>query len=137
MPLGGGTVIFPLVVVPIVVTQERSRRLIDDVMGRDRMLVVVSPRPGAPEQPGRDDLHEIGTVAVIHQMMRATDGSLRLLLQGLERVRLGDFVTTEPYLAARIEPLPDQAPIGVEAEGLRRAVIDLFRRLVSLAEGLP
>src|SRR4051794_1465995 len=86
MPLGGGTVIFPLVVVPIVVTQERSRRLIDDVMGRDRMLVVVSPRPGAPEQPGPDDLHEIGTVAVIHQMMRATDGSLRLLLQGLERV---------------------------------------------------
>src|SRR4051794_25747124 len=87
MPLGGGVVLFPLVVAPIIVTQERSRRLVDDVMSRDRMLVVVSPRPGAPEQPGPDDLHQIGTVAVIHQMMRAADGSLRLLLQGLERVR--------------------------------------------------
>jgi ATP-dependent Lon protease len=137
MPLGGGLVVFPLVVVPIVVTQERSRRLIDDVMGRDRMLVVVAPRPDAPEQPGPDDLHQIGTVAVIHQLMRAPDGSLRLLLQGLQRVRLSEFVTTEPFLTARIEPLPDRAPISVEAEGLRRAVIDLFRRLVALSDNLP
>jgi ATP-dependent Lon protease len=137
VPLRGGTVVFPLAVVPLVVGQERSVQVVDDVMRGDRLLVLVAPRPDAPDPPGPDDLHRIGTAAVIHQLLRAPDGTLRLIIQGLERVRLLAFTATEPYLVARIEPAPDRAAPGVEAEGLRRAVVDLFRRLVELSDELP
>jgi ATP-dependent Lon protease len=64
--------------------------------------------------------------------MRAPDGTVRLIVQGLERIRLLDFVTTEPYLVARVAAAPDRMSPGVETEGLRRAALDLFRRLVAL-----
>src|SRR6266496_3469930 len=67
LPLRGGTVIFPLAVVPLLVGQERSIRLIDDVMRGNRMVALVAQRPDAPEQAGPNDLYEIGTAGVIHQ----------------------------------------------------------------------
>ena len=65
-------VVFPLAVVPLVVSQERSIRLVDEAMRRDRMLALVAPLPGAPEQPGPEHLHRMGTAAVIHQPPAAT-----------------------------------------------------------------
>jgi ATP-dependent Lon protease len=137
LPLLGGSVIFPLVVAPLTVGQERSVRLVDEVMRGDRMLVVVATRPGAPETPGPQDLHQVGTAAMVHQLLRAPDGTLRLIIQGLERVRLVDFVNTEPYLVARVEVAPDRTERGVETEGLRQAVVDVFRRLIAVADDLP
>ncbi len=110
--------------------------MVDDAMRGNRMLALVAQR-GEVEQPGPDDLQRIGTAAIIHQLMRAPDGTVRLIVQGLERVRLLDFVATEPYLVARVEIAPDQVTPGVEAEGLRRAALDLFRRLVALTPDLP
>ncbi|MCC6179599.1 MAG: endopeptidase La [Chloroflexi bacterium] len=138
LPLRGGTVVFPLAVVPLLVGQERSIRLIDDVMRGDRMLALVAQRPDSPEQAGPDHLYSVGTAGVIHQLLRSPDGTLRLVLQGLERIRLTEFIQTEPYLKARVEMAPDQATSDdVETQALRRAVVDLFRRLVPLIEELP
>ena len=137
LPLRGGTVVFPLAVIPLVVRQLRSVRLVDDVMQRDRLLVLVAQRAEESEQPGTEDVHRIGTVGIIHQLARAPDGTLHLVVQGVERVRFLDFTATEPYLVARVEPAPDHVATGVEAEGLRRAVVDLFRRLVALSDELP
>ena len=71
MPLRGGTVVFPLAVVPLLVGQERSIKLIDDVMRGDRLVALVAQTSDAQEQAGPDDLHRIGTAGVIHQMMRS------------------------------------------------------------------
>ena len=76
LPLRGGTVIFPLSVVPMQVGQQRSIQLVDDVMRRERLLVLVSQH-GDKEQPSPDDLHRVGTAAIIHQLARMGDGSLR------------------------------------------------------------
>jgi ATP-dependent Lon protease len=137
VPLLGGVVAFPLVVFPLVVGQPRTIQLVDEVMKGDRMLTLIAARPDAPEQPGPDDLYSIGTAGVIHQLLRAPDGTLRLLIQGLERVRRLDFITSEPYLVARVAPAPDRSAPSVEVGALRRAVIDVFRRLVALANELP
>jgi ATP-dependent Lon protease len=137
LPLRGGTVIFPLAVAPLTVGQARSIQLVDEVMRGNRMLALVAQRGDETQQAGPDDLHRIGTAAIIHQLFRGPDGALRLIVQGLERVRLLDFVSTEPYLVARVEAAPDRASEGVETEGLRRAAIDLFRRLVALVPELP
>ncbi|HEY3078597.1 MAG TPA: endopeptidase La [Chloroflexota bacterium] len=132
-----GTVVVPLAVVPLVVGQPRSVRLIDDAMQTNRLIMVAAQRNETTEPAGPDDLYTVGTVSVIHQLFRAPDGTLRLVLQGLERARLIDFTTVEPYLVGRIELAPDRSAQGAETEGLRRAVMDAFRRLVALADEIP
>src|SRR5438067_9135819 len=109
------TVVYPLAVVPLAVGQERSVRLVDEVMRGDRLLALVGQRNLGPEPPGSDDLYRIGTAAVIHQLLRAPDGTLRVVVQGLERVRIVEVTATEPYLVARVEPAPDPQPEGMEA----------------------
>jgi ATP-dependent Lon protease len=137
LPLRGGTIVYPLAVVPLLVGQPRSVRLIDDVMRRDRLIAVVAQRNDETTEAGPEDLHRVGTVGMVHQLFRGNDGSIRIVVQGLERIRLLDFVSTDPYLVARIEQYPDRTVPGVETEGLRRAVVDLYRRLVGLVQGLP
>ena len=93
LPLRGGTVVFPLAVVPLLVGQERSIRMVDDVMRGNRMLALVAQRGGEPQQPGPDDLYTVGTAAIIHQLARCPTARCGLIVQGLERVRLLDFVS--------------------------------------------
>src|SRR4030088_847732 len=137
LPLRGGMVVLPLAVVPLLVGQPRSVQLIDDIMRKARLVVLVAQRTEQTDQPTADDLYRTGTAAIVHQLARLPDGSLRVVIQGLERVRLIDFTSTEPYFVARVELAPDQATPGVEIEALRRAAVDLFRRLVALTDDLP
>ena len=137
LPLRGGTVIFPQAVVPLTVGQPRSVLLVDEVMRGNRMLALVAQRDDEKQEAGPDDLYRIGTAAIVHQLVRLPDGTLRIVVQGLERVRLLDFVATEPFLVARVQPAPDRMTPGIELEGLRRAVLDLFRRLVALMPEVP
>jgi ATP-dependent Lon protease len=132
-----GAVVLPLAAAPLTVGQPRSVHLIDDAMRGNRLIATVAQRDPAIEQAGPGDLQAIGTVAMIHQLARAPDGTVRLLVQGLERVRVLDFVGTDPYLVARVEVLPDQPGPAEDTAGLQRAVLDLFRRLVGLANEVP
>ncbi len=127
------TVVFPLAVVPLAVGQPRSVRLVDDVMRGNRLLALVTQRSDVADA-GPEALYPVGTAGIIHQLSRDKEGSLQLVVQGLERIRLQEFTAREPYLVARIEPRPDQAASGTEADAWRRAAVDLFRKLVSLAE---
>jgi ATP-dependent Lon protease len=130
-------VVLPLTAVPLAVGQPRSLRLIDDVMRGNRLLALVAQRDAKAEPSSLQDLQRMGTVGVIHQLARAPDGTVRLMVQGIERVRLLDMVGTEPYLVARIEVARDQADQGTEVDALRRAVVDIFRRLVEVSPELP
>ena len=130
-------VVLPLTAVPLAVGQARSVRLVDDVMRGNRLLALVAQRDPKVEASAPEDLHSIGTVGMIHQLMRAPDGSVRLMVQGIERIRLLDFVGTDPYLVARVEVSRDQEVEDTEIEGLRRAVVDIFRRLVEASSELP
>jgi len=131
------TTVFPFAVVPIVIGQERSVRLVDDVMRGDRLLVLVTQRTETEHPAQPEDLYAVGTVGQITQLFRAPDGTIRTLVQGLERVRVIEYVQREPYLKARIEPYPDEVGSTVDIEALRRALIDVFKRLVSPAEDIP
>src|SRR4029450_7368203 len=81
------TVIFPQSVSPLAIGQERSVRLIDDVLEGERMLALVTVKSEDVEQPGWDDLYDTGTAAVVHKMIRVPDGTLRILVQGLSRIQ--------------------------------------------------
>ncbi len=130
-------VVLPSTAVPLAVGQPRSVRLVDEVMRGNRLVALVAQRDPKVEASAPGDLRGIGTVGMIHQLMRAPDGSMRLMVQGIERIRLLDFVSTEPYLVARIEVSREQTGEATDIEGLRRAVVDIFRRLVEASPELP
>jgi len=136
LPLRDG-VVFPLTAVPLAVATPRSVRLIDDVMRGNRLVALVAQREAQAEASGLDDLHRVGTAGMIHQLARAPDGSVRLVVQGLERIRVLDLLSADPYLVGRVEVSPDQAVVSPETDALRRAVAEIFGRLVAVSPELP
>jgi len=101
------TVPFPDTVLPLAVGQPRSVALVNDALGSNRLIVMVASRDRDKEEPAPNDLYRVGVVGTIARMMRAPDETLRILVQGGTRVRLDDFLQTEPYLTAQISELPD------------------------------
>ncbi len=131
------TVIFPESMTPLAIGQERSIKLVDDVVGGDRMLALLTTRDSENEQPGFKDLYDVGTAAVIHKMIRVPDGTLRILVQGLRRIRLEEPVQLEPYLVGRFVEVPDVLEETPEVEALTRNVQALFARIIALVPYLP
>ena len=131
------TVTFPDTVMPLAVGQERSVQLVNDVLGGDRMLVMVASRDAELDEPGPDDLYEIGVVGVVARMMKVPDGTLRILVQGTQRVKLGPYVAESPYLITRIAELPDVSDGSAELEALTRNVQRTFSEIVEQIPYLP
>jgi ATP-dependent Lon protease len=131
------TVVFPDTMAPLAIGQERSIRLVDDVVGGDRLLALVTVRDAEVDVPLWGDLYAVGTAAIVHKMIRVPDGTLRILVQGIQRVRLEEPVTDDPFLVARFAPLPDEVEESREVEALTRNAQGLFARIVGLAPYLP
>jgi ATP-dependent Lon protease len=126
-----------MAIAPILVGQERSVKLVDEVMRTNRLVALVAQRHPEVRPAGPDDIYRIGTAAIIHRLLRLPDGNLQLVVQGLERIRILDFVQTEPFLVARVEKAPEQTNADTETEALRRTLAELFRKLVPLTNDIP
>ncbi|HKT83382.1 MAG TPA: endopeptidase La, partial [Solirubrobacterales bacterium] len=131
------TVPFPETLAPLAVGQERSIQLVNDVLGANRMLAMVASRDPELDEPSPGDLHEIGVVGVVSRMLKVPDGTLRVLVQGAQRVRLGPYVAEQPYLVARISELPDVVDEGAELEALTRNVQRTFSEIIEQIPYLP
>jgi ATP-dependent Lon protease len=131
------TVVFPDSMTPLAIGQERSIRLVDDVIGGERLLALVTVRDLEIEAPGWGDLFEIGTAAIVHKMVRVPDGTLRILVQGLRRIRFEEPIADDPYLVARFSVVPDEEEESRELEALTRNAQALFGRIIGLAPYLP
>jgi ATP-dependent Lon protease len=131
------SVAFPETMMPLAVGQERSVKLVDDVLGGNRMLVMVASTDPEAEEPGPDQLYRVGVIGVVARMMKVPDGSVRILVQCGQRVELGDFTATSPYLVARITEAPDVVVPSPELEGLRRNVQATFSRIIEELPYLP
>ncbi|HYZ29308.1 MAG TPA: endopeptidase La [Thermoleophilaceae bacterium] len=128
---------FPDTLTPLAVGQDRSVRLVNDVLGGNRMLVMVASKNPELEMPGPDDLYGVGVAGVVARMLRVPDGTLRILVQGGQRVQIEDFTATEPFLVARIEPLPDIVEQTSELEALFRNVQSTFLQIIEQSPYLP
>jgi ATP-dependent Lon protease len=133
-----GLVVYPQTVVPLTIGQPRSVRLVDDVMsGDERLIGLVASRNPEIESPEPSDLYQLGTVAMIHRLFRAPDGTIRLVVQGLARFRLASFVQTEPYLKAEIVLEPEIVEDGLELEALARNARDQFEHIAEMIPSIP
>ncbi len=128
---------FPDTLTPLAIGQERSIHLVNDVLGGERMLAMVASRDTSVENPGPDELYRVGVAGTVARMLKVPDGTLRILVQGGQRVRLTDFVGTEPYLVARIEEEPDIVVQSPELEALARNVQTTFAGIIEQVPYLP
>jgi ATP-dependent Lon protease len=131
------TVVFPDSATPLAIGQERSIQLIDDVVARDGKLALVTVKNPEVEQPGWDDLYDVGTAAIVHKLIKVPDGTLRILVQGLQRTRLDSRLHDDPYLVGEFSVVPDVVSETRELEALTRNVQMLFGRIVGLVPYLP
>ena len=131
-------VVFPLTVRPLAIADPAKVRLVDEALVRRSPIGAVlqlDKQAGQQSQPG--GFHSVGTVIAVHRMLRAPDGSLRLMVQGLERFRVLEVVRLEPYPEARVAEYPDVTEDDMEIEALARNLVGQFQRLVSLVPYLP
>ncbi len=130
--------LFPKMVLPLVVMQGESVRLIDEAMAQNRIIgLVVSKKPEEGNQPDRRDLAAIGTSALILKMAKTQDNRTQLLVQGLHRFRIKSWENSRPYLRARVQVLEENETKGKETEALMSNLIGQFIRIVELSPGLP
>jgi ATP-dependent Lon protease len=132
-----GLVVYPQTAVPLTIGQPRSVRLVDDAVVAERLIGMVTSKDPELENPSPDELYKVGTLATIHRLFRAPDGTIRLLVQGLARFRLKEFTRLEPYLQARIELIPEIVESGLEIEALARNARDQFEHISSLIPSIP
>ncbi len=135
-----GLVVYPQTAIPLTVGQERSIQLVDDVVAGNRLVGLVASKDRNLTTPGPDQVQTIGTLAAIHRLFRTPDGTVRLLIQGLQRIRIDQFIETSPYLKARVTRIPEDEVVfadDIEMEALVRSIVDRFTSLAELVPSIP
>jgi ATP-dependent Lon protease len=129
------TVLFPNSFMPLAVARESSVQLIDEAIAGSKVIGVVTQRDASVEEPQQSDLYTVGTASQIHKMFKLPDGSLRLIVQGLSRLAIGDVIESKPYLRARVQQVSEALRPGdrVEIDALMRNIKANFQKVVSLS----
>jgi len=128
-----GTVLYPDLILPIMVGRKRSVKLIDDAMDSNRIIGIVTQKRSEIEDPKESDLYSVGVAALILRMIRELDGSQRVIVQGISRIKVREYIQREPYFKARTESIEEGMATGVEIEALMMNLKNLFQRAVELA----
>jgi len=131
-------VIYPFMIVPLFVSRDRSIRAVDEALSRNRMILLVSQKDADKEDPGQDDVFEVGTVAVIMRMLKLPDGRIRILTQGLSRATLRSINDSGDYTTCKIAPVsePQSAEDSLEIEALIRNVRAAMEKAASLGKNI-
>ncbi len=128
-----GTVLYPDLILPIMVGRKKSVKLIDDAMDADRIIGVVTQKRSEIEDPKENDLYSVGVAALILRMIRELDGSQRVIVQGISRIKIREYLQREPYFRVRSDTVEENYVQGVEVEALMMNLKNLFQRAVELA----
>ncbi len=130
-------VLFPKMVLPLVVMQDDSIQLVDEAMSGDRVFGLAVSKQGSKEKYGPEDLYAMGTSALILKMAKPDENRAQLLVQGMRRFRVQEFIEGKPYLQARVEHIQEADKKDTEIEALMVNLAELFGRIVELSPGLP
>ena len=129
-------VIFPGMVAPLLVETAQSIKLIDDVVGGDRLLGVALQRNPEAENPKPEEMHEVGCAARVLKMLKFPDNTVRVLVEGLWRIRIKEYTRVEPYLSAKFDLLRDVAEGSVELTAMMRNAQSQFQEIIKLSPAL-
>lgn len=131
-------VVYPKMVVPLFVGREKSVKALQNGVDEDKNIILVTQMDAATEEPTADDIYRVGTLGTVLQLLRLPDGTVKVLIEGLERVRIDKFVKNEEFLEANATILPEvEKGSDVELEALVRAVLSQFEEYVKLSKKIP
>lgn len=130
-------VVFPHMIVPLFVGREKSIRALDDVMKDDKQILLVTQRNAADDDPAPKDIHTVGTIGSVLQLLRLPDGTVKVLVEGGARARILDYVKTDDFFQANAEILEDKPVEKSEIDALMRTVVSQFEQYVKLNKKIP
>ncbi|HNZ28978.1 MAG TPA: endopeptidase La [Candidatus Goldiibacteriota bacterium] len=130
-------VIFPNMVIPLFVGREKSIKALESAMEKDRIILLVAQKDARTDDPGKDDIYETGTLSEILQILKLPDGAIRVLVEGLSRVRIKKYTMDEPFFEVEIEELPENNTVNKEIEALMRLTLEEFQKHVKMNKKIP
>jgi ATP-dependent Lon protease len=130
-------VVFPHMIVPLFVGRDKSVAALEAAMGADKEIFLVAQLDPAEDDPGREDLYEVGVTATVLQLLKLPDGTVRVLVEGKARGRLGELSEADNYLQSTVEMMDEQEAEGIEVEALMRSAVEQFETYAKLNKKLP
>ncbi|MBO0335036.1 endopeptidase La [Sneathiella sp. CAU 1612] len=130
-------VVFPHMIVPLFVGRDKSVRALEDVMKDDKQILLVAQKNASQDDPGEEDIHSVGTIASVLQLLKLPDGTVKVLVEGGERARIDKFVANPDFFQAHAEILEEKDADTPELEALARSVISQFEQYVKLNRKIP
>ncbi|WP_339849960.1 endopeptidase La [uncultured Nisaea sp.] len=130
-------VVFPHMIVPLFVGRDKSVRALEDVMKDDKQILLVTQKNAADDDPSPDDIYTVGTVGTVLQLLKLPDGTVKVLVEGVQRARITEFKENEDFFEAFAEPIIDEESDEPEQEALSRAVVGQFEQYIKLNKKIP
>ncbi len=130
-------ILFPNLVVPLFVGRDRSINALEESMRTHHLLALVTQRVAETQDPEPDDVYEIGCVVTVLQELKLPDGTAKALVEGVQRLRILEYVDTDPYLAVRVELLDEVTEADAEAQALMRTLVADFEKASELGKPVP
>ena len=130
-------VIFPYMVAPLFVGREKSIRALEEAMKNDKEIVLAAQIDAKTNDPKKEDIYNIGTIGTIVQMLRLPDGTVKVLVEGKRRTKIGNYAANPSFFLVEIENIPDAAKPGAETEALIRTLVSAFENYVKLNKKIP
>ncbi|MDD4334903.1 MAG: LON peptidase substrate-binding domain-containing protein, partial [Desulfotomaculaceae bacterium] len=132
-----GLLVFPYMVIHLDVGRTKSVQAIEEAMIHDRIIFLATQKEAQTDEPGEDDVFQIGTVAEVKQLLKLPGGTIRVLVEGLARAKVNRFVTYEPYFQVEIEQYSEDFKKNNEIEALMRSLVYQFEQYVKLSKRIP
>jgi len=130
-------VVFPHMIVPLFVGRERSVRALENVMSHEKQILLITQKLPTEDDPGPDDLHAVGTVGTILQLLKLPDGTVKVLVEGTRRVQINSITNDGAFMQANVSPMVDLYEKNDEIDALKRAVMTQFEQYVKLNKKIP
>lgn len=130
-------VVYPHMVIPLFVGREKSILALEEAMAQDKQILLVAQKSAASDDPGEDDLYRVGTLSSVLQMLKLPDGTLKVLVEGVERVKINSVDDSLGYFVGNYDVLPSEMISGVEADALMRSALTQFEQYVNLSKKIP
>ncbi|MGN0914199.1 MAG: endopeptidase La, partial [Alphaproteobacteria bacterium] len=130
-------VVYPKMIVPLFVGREKSIRALQEVVENDQNIILATQKNASIEDPTQEDIFDVGTLGTVLQLLKLPDGTVKVLIEGVERVKIEEFLKNEDYIEAEAVVLPEKNGDSTELEALSRAVLSQFEEYVKLSKKTP
>ncbi|MDI3548044.1 MAG: ATP-dependent Lon protease [Halanaerobiales bacterium] len=133
-----GVVVFPHMVIPLLVGRDKSIKALEKAMLDEKEIIVTTQKDETIEEPGKEDLYQVGTITEIKQLVKLPNGMIKVIVEGVERGRIVDFTEEEEYFAVRVETFAEEIEeVDTEMKALMRSVLDRFQEYIKYNRHLP